>query len=499
MPGLRACRVAMVTIELDDLERQLRSFELGLMGQGFIDFLDHVYILEPPPGLSVIKFAKWPHLVELARQLVLHRLITILKARQIGVSWLLAAYALWIVLFQRAAVVVLISKGQTEAADLLGKAKFIHANLPAWMQARVGLDSGSQFTLPTLYSKITALPSTEHAGRSETATLVIQDEADYHEHLDANFTAIKPTIDAGGQLIQASTSNKMKMLSLFKQLYRDSPTNGWVKVFVPWYARPGRDQAWFQRTKESVPTTGYLSPELYMEQEYPASEEEALAPSRAAAFFDPDRCREMLDDCEDPKALELGGAIRIWKPPVIAGRYIAGGDLSWGESGAYSCMPIADWQTGEQVAEIYGRLGEAEMAKNAVELCGRYNKAYVGVEVNGEGRLVVNKMVELGYGDRMFWQDWHMPVPKKPGWYTGSDSRPVMLGELNEAVNYRSVRPRCREAIGEFMSFIRGPDGKPKHSEGAYDDHVMAWAILWQMKHHAKFNTGAVVPVRRKW
>jgi len=199
-------------------------------------------------------------------------------------------------------------------------------------------------------------------------------------------------------------------------------------------------------------------------------------------YFPMDRLRGMLDDCSEPVSQEMGGVIRIWKPPVVAGRYVAGGDLCWGETGAYSVLIVLDWQTGEQVAEIYGRLPEDEMAQLSVELCSRYNHAFAGVEANGEGINVVNKMIELGYGKYMFYQ-----ANGKPGWLTSASTRPVMLGELEEAVRNLRVRPRCRDLVSELMSFIRNDTGRAEASEGAYDDHVFALSIAWQMRKFASW------------
>ena len=197
-----------------------RQVEAALAARDFKHFLEYVRLLEPPPGQALIPFAFWDHLAAVTDLLLTRRLVAILKARQIGVSWLLAAYTLWVVLYHEGAVALLISKGQNEAGDLLDKVKFIHQQLPQWLQKRVGVSSGQELSFPDMHSKITALPSTENAGRSEAATLVVQDEADFHEHLDSNYAAIKPTVDAGGQLIMASTANKRRLTSLFKQVYR---------------------------------------------------------------------------------------------------------------------------------------------------------------------------------------------------------------------------------------------------------------------------------------
>ena len=60
------------------------------------DFLDHVKILERAQlhsGVSggAATFQKWPYLVDLAKALVNNRLVTVLKARQLGFSWTSAA------------------------------------------------------------------------------------------------------------------------------------------------------------------------------------------------------------------------------------------------------------------------------------------------------------------------------------------------------------------------------------------------------------------------
>jgi len=47
----------------------------------------------------------------------LHRLVIALKARQIGMTWLCAGFALWLILFHPAATILLFSKRDDEAVD----------------------------------------------------------------------------------------------------------------------------------------------------------------------------------------------------------------------------------------------------------------------------------------------------------------------------------------------------------------------------------------------
>jgi len=217
-------------------------------------------------------------------------------------------------------------------------------------------------------------------------------------------------------------------------------------------------------------------------------------------FFDRTRLEEMPDEVSEPRETRLGGVIKIWKKPTVAGRYVAGGDVAWGETGAYSCVTIIDHRTGDQVAEVYGRLKDDELAKATIELCREYNRAYLAVENNNEGINVVNRMIDLGYRDRMYFQDHLSDSPSKPGWHTNATTRPVMLGELEEALRNQQITVRCSDAVSEFQSFIRNEKGRPEAMEGTHDDHVISWAIAWQARATARFRTspgGIVIPTRQ--
>ena len=77
-------------------------------------FLDHVKILERSQlhsGVSggAVPFQKWPYLMDLATAIVDKRLITVLKARQLGFSWTTAAYAAWLLTFSQGTNVLMIS------------------------------------------------------------------------------------------------------------------------------------------------------------------------------------------------------------------------------------------------------------------------------------------------------------------------------------------------------------------------------------------------------
>src|SRR5436305_144630 len=66
-------------------------------------------------GGTWVPFLLWPEQRRVAGLLQEHRLVVVLKARQLGLTWLVLAFALWLMLFQPIATVLLFSRRDEEA------------------------------------------------------------------------------------------------------------------------------------------------------------------------------------------------------------------------------------------------------------------------------------------------------------------------------------------------------------------------------------------------
>ncbi len=240
-----------------------------------------------------LPFRLWPAQRTVAATLQQRRLVVMLKARQLGVSWLVTAYGLWLMLFHPAATVLLFSKRDTEAVHLLSfRLRGMHTRLPRWMQAKeLVVDNVHELRLSN-GSAALAFPTT--GGRSYTGTLAVVDEADYvcggGGDLEDVLDAVKPTIDAGGRLVLVSTVDKSAPGSAFKRIYEAAKAgengavgNGYAPVFLPWTARPDRTAAWYEGVKRDIWARSGSYDSLYAE--YPATDVEALAPLSTDARF----------------------------------------------------------------------------------------------------------------------------------------------------------------------------------------------------------------------
>ena len=82
---------------------------------------------------ATINFEPWPHLAQLLDDFESNRLIIIGKARQIGVTWLIAGYSLWKAKFFQNAKVLIFSQTEEDAQGVISKVSFIDDHLPDWM------------------------------------------------------------------------------------------------------------------------------------------------------------------------------------------------------------------------------------------------------------------------------------------------------------------------------------------------------------------------------
>lgn len=99
----------------------------------------------------------------------------VLKARQIGISTLVAGHALWLMLFHNDKNILVIATKQETAKNLVTKVRYMHANLPVWLRGNCVEDNKLSMRFSN-GSQIKAVARSKDAGRSEALSLLILDE-----------------------------------------------------------------------------------------------------------------------------------------------------------------------------------------------------------------------------------------------------------------------------------------------------------------------------------
>ncbi len=467
---------------------------------------EHAWILNRNTGRKV-KWQPWPYQLDLLDIFLDFDDIVLLKARQLGWSWLLTGYADWKAIFMDGAKGLFLSQGEKEAYDLIDKAKYIINNLPHYLSPiQRHPDSREVIDFKTHQSKLETLPSTDKSGRSTDATFVIRDELSNHPYGEANFKAIGPTIDAGGQLIDCSTINKDDAESHFTDRVlraqrgatrKDLPSgltvytggeSGAVLVFGGWRLRPVRQEGldideWFELRVRPKYTSAAI------EQEYPATIEEALKQPETSAFFSVRATEDMLLQEQEPlKASPIdtrNGIVKIYKLPVVGGKYIVYTDPSDGSEDPFHTV-VMDARTFEGVAEAGGFLKADECAWVHDDLVRAYGRAFNSFEANGfSGGKFTETIKSLGTPSVATRRNaTGRLVEGQIGWWATGDGKRTSLLGLEEAVRKRLIITHLRETVLQFKSCIK-KDGEITMVKGVHDDAIAAWAGAWATRKYA--------------
>jgi hypothetical protein len=225
-------------------------------------FLERHVTIEEPNG-TVIPLGLWPFQRKTVDVLTTETLTIVLKARRLGLSWIALALALWQAIFQPGIRILILCKTEGDATELLDRIRRMRDRLAADPAARHILaplqrpakTRDAVTTLDIGPSTIRALVGTPAAARSETAGLVIWDEAAFQQHAEDIWQGLLPTIEGGGRLWIISTGNGLHGRgSMYAELWQNAvrKANGFASLFWPWDARPDRDPAWKVRQVAAI-------------------------------------------------------------------------------------------------------------------------------------------------------------------------------------------------------------------------------------------------------
>lgn len=421
-----------------------------------------------------IPFALWQAQEETLRKFVTQDHLIVLKARQLGLTWLTLCHLLHEMLLHPAATILIFSKRDDEATELLReRLKGIHEHLPSWMQVAVTISNDHTYKLAN-GSKALAFPTT--GGRSYTASHVLIDEADFMPNFGTMMNAVQPTIDAGGQMIIISTVDKEQPVSTFKNMYI-AATEGltdYHPIFLPWFARPSRTQEWYdKRVADSLASNGTLDS---VHQEYPANDGEALAPLSVNKRFIPSWLAAVY---EPLPALHVGPAIPglvVYKPPRKHGKYVLGADPAEGNPNSDdSAATVLEIDSGEEMARFRGKFEPAVFATHLDSIGKWYNNASVMVERNNHGHAVLLALFQTKVIRRLMGRD------GKPGWLNNALGKTVMYDTLAETVRDNALNPeivtKTIHSKDSFLQLASIESATLKAPEGQMDDLADSYAL----------------------
>jgi hypothetical protein len=433
------------------------------------------YAKIPHPGLGLIPFKTYDYQDELLENFSDHRFSIILKARQLGISTIVAAYISWLLLFHRDKNVLVVATKLTTAANLVRKVKGIIKHLPDWLRiANIDIDNKNSFELSN-GSQVKASSTSGDAGRSEALSLLVIDEAAHIENLGDLWTGLYPTISTGGRCIALSTPNGVG--DWFHETYTKSEAgqNDFFPVKLFWDIHPDRDKEWFDIETKN------------MSKRQIAQEYECNFNTSGETVIDGDDIQRLKKTISEPKyRTGVDRNYWIWEEFKPENTYLLVADVSRGDGADFSVFHIFKLETMEIIAEYQGKV-TPDLFSEIVFNAGReYGNAMVVVENNSVGFAVLDKLYEKAYPNIYYsikssheYIDQYQAETRSnaiAGFTTSLKTRPLIIAKFEEFIRNKMLTIYSRRLINELDTFI-WRNGKPEAQRGYNDDLIMACAI----------------------
>jgi hypothetical protein len=344
----------------------------------------------------------------------------------------------------------------------------------------------------------------------------------YWPHAEKALAGLTEAVPLGGRVVIESTANGMG--NPFHELWTQAKEgqNPYRPCFFPWW--------WERGYRVAGPPLGELTEEEQQlthaydldddqlrwrraklqqlrdrfRQEYPEDDVTCFLASGRCRFStailaqiqsriaaEPEPRSVAAINLPDGRALPLGPAqLLIWKEPEPGCRYLTGADTGEGLArGDPSAACVVHEATGEQVAELHGRIPPAQFARLLGALGRYYRNALVAIERNNRGHSALNTLLnEVHYANVYRHVDYHDPhsYGHLPGWPTNAKTKPVMIDDLDEAIAEGHLRLHSAELVRECLTYVVDDAGATGAQPGHHDDRVIAAAIAWQLRQRPK-------------
>lgn len=440
------------------------------------------YIKIPHPIKGMIPFNTFPFQDECLEAFQKNKNVIVNKSRQLGLSTIVAAYALWMALFQKEKNILVIAIKLDTAKLFIKKVEAMLLALPEWLVMPKIKAQSVKYLVFSNGSKIQAIPTSPGAGRGEALSLLIVDEAAHVEGIDEIWLGLQPTLSTGGSSILISTPSGVG--TLFHKIWAAAKEerNDFVAIELPWTVHPERDQEWFEEQRRAI-----------IEAQGERGVAQELLCSFAASgdtFLRNDVMEKIYVNIKEPIAYwgpedMVKKDLWIWTHPKTGHKYLIGADVARGDGEDFSAFHVIDIDADEVVAEYKGKVAPDKLAEMLVTVARRYNMAMICPEKNSVGVGCCLKLKEMNYPN-LYFDKLHKniymvytamdTVNELPGFETGQKNRVEILARLEDVLRNRRLMTYSKRLYEELQTFV-WKGNKPMAQKGYNDDLIMALAI----------------------
>ena len=431
------------------------------------------YLKIQHPLRGLIPFKTFPFQDDCVKDFNDHRFNIILKSRQLGLSTLVAAYAVWQAAFYKEKNILIIATKLAVAQNFIRKVKTYIKSMPKWLLVPQITANNKQQVEFSNGSQIKAVPTSEDAGRSEALSLLIVDEAAFVRNFDELWMGLYPTLSTGGRAILLSTPNGVG--GQYHEIYVKSQRkeNEFNNIKLMWDVHPERDDDWFQKETRNM-SKKQVSQELLCD-----------FASSGDTFLSNEVIEKMRMLTKSPiEKSGPGNNIWYWEYPIVGNKYVLSADISRGDSGDYSTFHVINTQKMSIATEFKGKIPPDQFASVIYDIANRFNESLVCPENNAYGYTMLVALRDLGYKNIYFSSEREKYKYLygegnnigKSGFTTNKDTRDKILANFEESLRNGKIKTHSSRLVAELKTFV-WKGNKVTSMKGYNDDLIMSLAI----------------------
>lgn len=452
-------------------------------------FITTYYHIRTPDGDDLV-FEPFEYQKKMIRAMIDNRRVICKMPRQSGKSTVVVAFLLYMMLFHDEQQILLLSKDEASAKDLLRRFKFAYERLPTWLQVGIVTNDVTRMELEN-GSLIQVSGTTLTSGRGLSPSIVFLDEfAFISGNIAPEFMkSVYPTISAGKRtkIIMVSTPRGMNH---FFRLWDDASKgkNGFTPIDVHWTEHPDRDDTWAAEQKQVLGEDGFAQE---YGCEFMGSSGTLIAPS-------------VLRTLVPVEPVLTSAGFHAFNLPEPGHRYVVVADVAEGIGQDYSAASVFDvtQKPYKQVARYYdNRVSIVDYPNILYSIGMRYNEAYILIEIGGgsigvgdqvasvlryeleyENLFVTTEGVTRGFQKQAQELVFGFGPGKKFGIKTTKATKRRGCVNLKDLIEQRTLIVQDADTIRELTNFIKVGDSF-EADEGDHDDLAMTLALFgWLVK-----------------
>lgn len=401
------------------------------------------------------------------------------KSRQLGISTLVSAYALWLMLFHKDKNILVLATSQDTAKNLITKVRFSYDQLPNWLKLKTSENNKLLLKLVN-GSQIQAKAATDHASRSEAVTLLVIDEAAFIDNIERIYTGAQQTLATGGFCIALSTPNGSGNWFYTTFNRAQNRQNSFIPLRLPWTVHPERDQAWRDLQDRDL---GTKMAAQECDCDFTTSGNSVIETDVLNYYVN-----SMVEEPKEKRGPE--GEYWVFEYPDFQKTYAIVADVARGDGSDFSTFQVFDIESCRQVAEYQSQLSTKDFANVLYTTGYEWNEALLIVENASIGWDVLGRLEDRGYKNiyyspklegsldsDVYLSQYNSGVGLVPGFSMTSKTRPLCISKLISYMNDYSLEIRSKRTMDELRTFIY-KNGKAQAQQGCNDDLVMPLGIF---------------------